>query len=87
MQITVDLPDDLFGAPRPAEQIAREIRQAAAMFWLVRGEISPERARELAEGEGTTEPPAPPGIAPQMPDIGEDEAFEMQRLGGTGFDR
>jgi hypothetical protein len=87
MQFTVELPEDLFAPPRPAEQVAREIRQAAAMYWLVRGDISAERASEIAQGKEQTEPPAPPAIEPSMTEIGEDEAFELQRLGGTRFDR
>lgn len=87
MRITVDLPDDLFASAKPAELIAQEIQQAAAMFWLVRGEISPEAARAVALGQGRVEAHGLPGIAPETAALGEDEAFELRRLGGTGFDR
>lgn len=86
MRITVDLPDDIFTSPKPAEQVAQEILQAAAMFWLVRGEISAEEAQRIARGQGRGEGP-PAVAAPVLPEMSEDEAFEMQRLGGTGFDR
>jgi len=47
--ITMDLPDEAFAALRrsPAE-FAREMRLAAAMHWYSRGEISQERAAEIA---------------------------------------
>ena len=47
--ITIDLPEDAFAALRrsPAE-FAREMRLAAAIHWYSRGEISQERAAEIA---------------------------------------
>ncbi len=47
--ITVDLPEEAFAALRrsPAE-FAREMRLAAAIHWYSRGEISQERAAEIA---------------------------------------
>lgn len=47
--ITVDVPEEAFSALRrsPAE-FAREMRLAAAIHWYSRGEISQERAAEIA---------------------------------------
>jgi predicted HTH domain antitoxin len=47
--ITVDVPEEAFAALRrsPAE-FAREMRLAAAIHWYSRGEVSQERAAEIA---------------------------------------
>lgn len=47
--ITIDLPEDVFAALRRSPQeFAREMRLAAAIHWYSRGEISQERAAEIA---------------------------------------
>ena len=48
-EITVRLPDEVFAALRrsPAEFV-REMRLAAAIHWYERGEISQEKAAEIA---------------------------------------
>ena len=47
--ITLEMPDDAFSAIRrsPAE-FGREMRLAAAVHWYSRGEISQEKAAEIA---------------------------------------
>src|SRR3989304_2943536 len=47
--ITMELPEDVFSALRRSPQeFAREMRLAAAIHWYSRGEISQERAAEIA---------------------------------------
>ena len=47
--ITIDLPEDAFAAlHRSPAEFAREMRLAAAIHWYSRGEISQERAAEIA---------------------------------------
>lgn len=47
--ISIDLPEDVFAALRRSPQeFAREMRLAAAIHWYSRGEISQERAAEIA---------------------------------------
>lgn len=76
MRITVELPEDVFHAPKTLEQVARELLQAAAMYWLARGEISPDRATEITAprveptGEGLID------LLLSMPDVGDDADFE-----------
>lgn len=47
--ITLDIPDEAFAAlRRTPEQFARDLRLAAAMFWYAKGDVSQERAAQIA---------------------------------------
>ncbi len=47
--IQLDLPEDVFSALRRSPQeFARELRLAAAIHWYSRGEVSQERAAQIA---------------------------------------
>ena len=47
--ITLQMPDDVFSALRRSpEEFGREMRLAAAVHWYSRGEISQEKAAEVA---------------------------------------
>lgn len=47
--ITFDLPEHVFSALRRSpEEFARELRLAAAIYWYARGEVSQEKAAEIA---------------------------------------
>jgi predicted HTH domain antitoxin len=47
--ITLQMPDDVFAAMRRSPpEFARELRLAAAVHWYSRGEISQEKAAEIA---------------------------------------
>lgn len=49
MEITLQLPEEVFSALRRSPQeFAREMRLAAAIHWYARGEISQEKAAEIA---------------------------------------
>jgi predicted HTH domain antitoxin len=49
MELTLGLPEDVFSALRRSpEEFARELRLAAAIHWYERGEISQEKAAEIA---------------------------------------
>lgn len=49
MEITLQLPSEVFSALRRSpDEFAREMRFAAAVHWYERGEISQERAAEIA---------------------------------------
>lgn len=49
LNVCFDLPVDIFAAVRRSpDEFAREMRLAAAMRWYARGEMSQERAAELA---------------------------------------
>ena len=47
--VTIELPDDVFSALRRSpEEFAREMRQAAAIFWYSQKMISQGKAAEIA---------------------------------------
>ena len=47
--VTLQCPDDVFSALRGSpEEFAREVRLAAAILWYERGEISQEKAAQVA---------------------------------------
>jgi predicted HTH domain antitoxin len=47
--ITMDLPEGVFSALRRSpEEFARELRLAGAIYWYSRGEVSQEKAAEIA---------------------------------------
>ena len=47
--VTLDLPEDVFSALRRSpDEFVRELRLAAAIHWYERGEISQEKAAQIA---------------------------------------
>lgn len=49
MDVTIQLPEEIFSALRRSpEEFARDMRLAAAICWYERGEISQEKAAEIA---------------------------------------
>jgi predicted HTH domain antitoxin len=47
--ITLKLPDDaLTGSRRSPDQFGRDLRLAAALFWYAKGEMSQEKAAQVA---------------------------------------
>ena len=47
--LTMEVPEEVFSALRRSpEEFAREMRLAAASFWYSRGEVSQERAAQIA---------------------------------------
>ena len=76
MRVTVEVREDAFRTPKTARQIQEEMRQAAAVFWVARGDVAPEAVNDVTapsplENEGTLM-----DILLSMPDVGEDADFE-----------
>lgn len=81
MEFVMRIPDGVFRTVKTPEQVAEEMRQAAAIFWVARGDVAPEAMNEI------TTPPAPLASTPgregtlmdllmSMPNVGEDADFE-----------
>jgi hypothetical protein len=75
MRITMEVREDAFVRPKTLQQVAEEMGQAAALFWVARGDVAPEAVNDVAA-------PSPPGNAEtlmdlllSMPDVGEDADF------------
>ena len=48
-EIHIELPDEIFSSRRlPPEAFAEEMRLAAAIYWYQKGEISQEKAAQIA---------------------------------------
>jgi hypothetical protein len=71
MRIVFVIPD--VTKAKTAKQIEREAREALAIYWLARGEIEPEGARQMIAAE----PPRRDfkSLLASMPDVGEDADF------------
>jgi hypothetical protein len=73
MHLTLTLPDDLVPS-KPLDELARELVRAAAMYWLVRGEISAEQAKAITAADVRDE--SLKELLMAMPDVGDDDDFE-----------
>lgn len=85
MKIMVEIREDAFRTPKTRQQIEEDIRQAAAMFWLARGDIAPEHAQTVTSPVPAAEAEAPGRVRTLHdfvllgPDVGEDTDFERRR--------
>ena|SRR5690349_21922472 len=85
MRITLEIREDAFRTPKTPEQVAEEMWQAAAVFWVARGDVAPEAVNDLAapplpEDVSAPLPPEKEGtlmdLLLSMPNVGEDADFE-----------
>ena len=76
MEFIMKIPEGVFRTAKTPEQVAEEMRQAAAVFWVARGDVAPEAVREI------TAPHAPAAegtlyeLLMQGPNVGDDSLFE-----------
>jgi hypothetical protein len=47
MRVVVEIREEAFRTPKTPEQVAEEMRQAAAVFWVARGDVAPEAVSEI----------------------------------------
>ncbi|WP_437634361.1 hypothetical protein [Sorangium sp. So ce854] len=76
MRIVMEIREDAFRTPKTPRQVADEMRQAAAVFWVARGDVAPEAVNDIAappvpEKEGTLYE-----LLMQGPNVGDDADFE-----------
>jgi hypothetical protein len=76
MRITVEVPEGVFKTSKTPEQVADEMRQAAAVFWVARGDVAPEAIAEIT----ASSPAAQEGTLYELlmtgPNVGDDADFE-----------
>lgn len=76
MRITVDVPEGVFKTSKTPEQVADEMRQAAAAFWFARGDVAMEAIAEIT----ASSPAAQEGTLYELlmtgPNVGDDADFE-----------
>lgn len=76
MEFTIKIPEGVFRTAKTPEQVAGEMRQAAAVFWVARGDVAPESVSAITtpsapEKEGTLYE-----LLMQGPNVGDDAYFE-----------
>ncbi|XXY55102.1 hypothetical protein WME91_28630 [Sorangium sp. So ce269] len=90
MRIIMEIREGAFRTPKTPQQIADEMRQAAAVFWVARGDVAPEAVNELAAAtlpEAAATLPEAAATLPEkegtlmdlllsMTNVGEDADFE-----------
>jgi hypothetical protein len=76
MEFIIKIPDSVFRTAKTPEQVAEEVRQAAAIFWVARGDVALEAMSEIT----APSPPQTTGtlmdLLLSMPNVGEDIDFE-----------
>jgi hypothetical protein len=68
VEFVMKIPEGIFRTAKTPEQVAEEMRQAAAVFWVARGDVAPEAVSEITapsppEKEGTERAPSEAGRA------------------------
>jgi hypothetical protein len=85
MRVTLDIPDFVFRRPKTPEQVSQDIRQAAVMYWLARGDITvPDLIQ--ASGGDLVPPKDFKSFLLSMPDVGDDSIFERAVQSGREVD-
>jgi hypothetical protein len=87
MRVIMEIREEAFRAPKTRERVAEEMRQAAAVFWVARGDVAPEAVTDITaacpqEKEGTLM-----DLLLSMPDVGKDADFERPRHLGRELPR
>ena len=76
MEFTIKIPERIFRTAKTPEQIAEEVRQAAAIFWVARGDVAPEAVREIITPSGPETNGTLFDLLMQGPNVGDDADFE-----------
>jgi hypothetical protein len=76
MEFIMKIPERVFRTVKTPEQVSEEMRQAAAVFWVARGDVAPEAVSEITapsapEKEGTLY-----DLLMEGPNVGDDSDFE-----------
>ena len=59
MEFVMKIPEGIFRTAKTPEQVDEEMRQAAAVFWVARGDVAPEVVRELTAPSTLSPQPEP----------------------------
>jgi hypothetical protein len=74
MRVEVEIPEGPFRGPKTEREVAAELREAGAMYWLARGEIeAPDAERVVARGRRFKDFKE---ALLAMPNVGDDADFE-----------
>ncbi|WP_437876367.1 hypothetical protein [Sorangium sp. So ce513] len=76
MRIVMEIREDAFRTPKTPRQVAEEMRQAAAVFWVARGDVAPEAVNDIVAPSAPEKEETLMDLLLSMPDVGEDADFE-----------
>lgn len=76
MDITVKIPENVFRTAKTPEQIADEVRQAAALFWVARGDVAAEAMNQITRPQRPEDQGTLFDLLMQGPNVGDDADFE-----------
>ena len=76
MRVIVEVPDRVFLAAKTPDQVADDVRRAAAAYWIASGDVTPEAANEITTPAAPTPGPTLMEVLLRMPDVGDDTDFE-----------
>lgn len=79
MRVIVEVPDRVFLEAKTPEQVAADVRRAAAAYWIASGDLTPEAANEITTPGAPTSGPTLMEVLLRMPDVGDDADFERPR--------
>ena len=61
MRVIMEICEEAFRTPKTPQQVAEEMQQAAAVFWVARGDVAPEVVNDLTAPSS----PEPEGTPPE----------------------
>lgn len=76
MEFLMKIPESVFRTAKTPEQVAEEMRQAAAVFWVARGDVAPEAVSEIVTGSTPAKSGTLYDLLMQGPNVGDDADFE-----------
>ena len=76
MEFIIKIPERIFRTAKTPEQVAEEMRQAAAVFWVARGDVSPEAVSELIAASAPEKQGTLYDLLMEGPNVGDDADFE-----------
>lgn len=79
MRVIVEVPERVFLAAKTLDQVAADVRRAAAAYWIASGDVTPEAANEITTPGAPAVGPTLMELLVRMPDVGDDADFERPR--------
>jgi hypothetical protein len=76
MRVTVEIREEAFRTPKTPQQVAEEMRQAAAVFWVARGDVAPEAVNDITAPSPPEEEGTLYDLLMKGPNVGDDADFE-----------
>jgi hypothetical protein len=76
MRVIVEVPARVFLAAKTPDQVAEDVRRAAAAYWIASGDVTPEAANEITTPGAPGHKPTLMELLLRMPNGGDNAGFE-----------